>query len=172
MGIKQKYAQKKLKKIAKGIIHNPVLPTLENAKSIGVIWHPSQKEAFQYLKSYFNKPQVLFREFCVFEEDINPLSDTNTLTVKDVNWFGFPKPEKTDDFSNIQFDILFNIATQQNLILDYLTLISKAKFKVGSSNKESNYFDLNINIGKKDDSIYLVKQQIFYLAQLNKTTSK
>ena len=103
---------------------------------------------------------------------MNPLSDTNTLTVNDINWLGFPKPKKTDDFSNIQFDILFNIATQQNLILDYLTIISKARFKVGSTEEESNYFDLNINIGKKDDAKYLVKQQIFYLAQLNKTTSK
>lgn len=172
MGIRQKYAQKKLKKIADTIKHNPVLPALEDAKSIGVIWQPSQKEAFQYLKRYFNKPQVVFREFCVFEKDINPLSDTTTLTIKDVNWLGFPKPEKTDDFSNIQFDILFNIATQQTLILEYLTLISKAKFKVGSTIEESNYFDLNINIGKKDDAKYLAEQQIFYLAQLNKTTSK
>lgn len=172
MGIKQKYAQKKLKKLAAKIKHHPVLPAIENAKSIGVIWQPSQKEAFQYIKNYFNKPQVVFREFCVFEKDLNPLSDTNTLTIKDINWLGFPKPEKTDDFSNIQFDILFNIASKQNLILNYLTLISKAKFKVGSGVEDSNYFDLNINIGKKDDSIYLVEQQIFYLAQLNKTTSK
>ena len=56
MGIKQKYAQRKLKKLADRIKHNPVFPTMENAKSIGVIWQPSQKEAFQYLKSYFNKP--------------------------------------------------------------------------------------------------------------------
>lgn len=172
MGIKLKYARKKLKKIADTIQHNPVLPSVENAKLIGVIWHPSQKEAFHHLKSYFNKPQVVFREFCVFEENMNPLPDTNTLTVRDINWWGLPKPEKTEDFLNIQFDILFNIATQQNLILDYLTLISKAKFKVGSTDNESNFFDLNINIEKKDDAIYLVKQQIFYLVQLNKTTSK
>jgi hypothetical protein len=172
MGIKQNYARKKLKKIAGTIQHNPILPSVEKAKLIGVIWQPSQKEAFQYLKSYFNREQIVFREFCVFEEDLNPISDTNTLTIKDLNWLGFPKPEKTDDFSSIQFDILFNIASKQNLILDYLTIISKAKFKVGNGAEDSNYFDLNINIGKKDDAIYIVKQQIFYLAQLNKTTSK
>jgi len=172
MGLKERYARKKLHKLAGNIKRTPVFPHLDSAKLIGVIWHPSQKEAFHYLKNYFNREQVIFRGFCVFEDDINPLPDTNTLTIKDLNWLGFPKQETIDGFTSINFDILLNISLNQNLTLDYLTLISKAKFKVGSSPSETNYFDLNINIGKKDDVMYLVKQQIFYLAQLNKTTSK
>lgn len=172
MGLKERYARKKLRKLASTVKHNPLLPHLYSAKLIGVIWNPSQKEAFHYLKNYFNKEQVIFRGFCVFEEGINPLPDTNTVTVQDLNWLGFPKHEKIDDFISFNFDVLLNISLNQNLALDYITLLSKAKFKVGSTRNETNYFDLNINIGKKDDTMYLVEQQIFYLAQLNKTTSK
>ncbi len=172
MKLKQKYAQRKLRKLANKQKHNPVMPNMDSAKLIGVIWHPTQKEAFQYLKNYFNKEQIIFWGLCVFEENVNPQSDSNTLTSADLNWLGFPKPEKIDDFTNIKFDVLINIALSQNLILDTITLLSKAKFKVGSSPDETNFFDLNINIGENDDAMYLAEQQIFYLAQLNKTTDK
>lgn len=172
MGIKKKYAQKKLRKLAAIQKSKPVVPNLDTAKNIGVIWHPSQKETFQYLKNYFNKKQMIFRGFCVFEKTTNPQSDTNTLTVNDLNWLGLPKLEKINDFTDISFDILINITLTQNLVLDYITLLSKAKFKVGASLCETNYFDLNINIGKNGDTMYLAQQQIFYLAQLNKTTNK
>ena len=168
MGIKQKYAQRKLRKLAEKQKHNPILPNLNSAKLIGVVWHPTQREEFQYLKNYFNKEQVIFRGFCVFEEGVNPQANSNTLTTLDLNWYGFPKLEKINDFTSVNFDVLINIALSQNLILDTIMLLSKAKFKVGCSPSEKNYFDLNINIGENDDAMYLAEQQIFYLAQLNK----
>ncbi len=172
MGIKEKYAQRRLNKLARNIKRNQGLPKLDTVKTVGVLWQPSQKKAFLYLKNYFKKEMVIFRGFCVFEEITDLQPDTNTLTTTDLNWWGLPKPGKIEDFTNTNFDLLFNTALKQNFILNYLTALSRAKFKVGWSPNETNYFDLNINIGKKDDAMYLVKQQIFYLAQLNKTTSK
>lgn len=170
MGIKQKYAEYKFRKLAETQSHSPVLPHLDSAKLIGVIWHPTQKEVVQYLKDFFKREQLIFRGFCIFEEGVNPRIDFNTLTTADTNWLGFPKPEKIEDFTNIKFDILFNLSLKQNLVLDTITMLSKAKFKVGCSANENNFFDLNINIGEKEDAMYLAKQQIFYLGQLNKTT--
>ncbi len=172
MKLKQKYAQRKLRKLAGKQKRNPVLPNLNSAKLIGVIWQPTQREEFQYLKKYFNKEQVIFRGFCVFEEGVNPQANSNTLTTADLDWFGFPRLEAINDFTSVNFDILLNIALSQNLVLDTITLLSKAKFKVGSSPDEKNYFDLNINIGENGDAMYLAEQQIFYLAQLNKKISK
>jgi len=64
--------------------------------------------------------------------------------------------------------LLLNIALNQNRVLDYLTALSKARFKIGWSPDQSNFFDLNINIGGKQDALFLARQQIFYLSQLNK----
>jgi hypothetical protein len=166
--IKEKIARRKLEKIISTIDRNPVFPNINTVKTIGVIWQPTQKEAFQYLKSYFNREQVIFRGFCVFEAITNPHQDANTLTVKDLDFWGLPKKEKVVEFTNIRFEVLFNIALEDNHVLDYITAISQARFKVGSSENVKNYFDLNINIGENRDSMYLAKQQIFYLAQLNK----
>lgn len=172
MNIKQILAQRKLRKLAGSNKHNPILPDLNSVKLIGVIWHPTQREEFQFLKNYFKKEQVIFRGFCVFEEGVNPQSNSNTLTTADLNWYGFPKLEKINDFTSVNFDVLLNIAMNQNIVIETITLLSNAKFKVGSSPNEKNYFDLNINIGENDNAMYLAEQQIFYLAQLNKKTSK
>lgn len=166
--IKEIFARKKFARLISNIDRKPVFPDINKVKTIGVIWQPTQKEAFQYLKSYFNREQVIFRGFCVFEAITNPHQDANTLTVKDLDFWGLPKKEKVEEFTNIKFEVLFNIAFENNLVLDYLTALSQAKFKVGSSPDHNNYFDLNINIEENRDAMYLAKQQIFYLAQLNK----
>jgi hypothetical protein len=172
MKIKQILAQRKLRKLVEKYRHNPVLPNVKTIKHIGVMWHPTQKEAYQYLREYFNKEQVIFRGFCIFEDEVNPQQNSNALTTSDLAWIGLPRLEKIDEFISIQFDLLISLSLQQNMVLDYITLLSKAKFKVGSALSETNYFDLNINIGENHDSMYLVEQQIFYLAQLNNTNNK
>lgn len=168
MKLKEKIAYRKLYREAALVSRHTLIPNLAGIKKVGVIWQPTQKEAFRYLNSIFNKQQVIFRGFCVFEENVDPHQDANSLTSKDLNWWGLPKKNTTSDFTDIDFDVLFNVALQQNLILDYLTATSKARFKVGWSPNENNFFDLNINIGENQNSLYLAKQQIFYLGQLNK----
>ena len=168
MGLKENYARKKLEKLVAANRRTAVLPDVNTAKVIGVIWQPSQKEAFTWLRNYFVRDQIIFRGFCVFEELASPHPDPSSLTVKELSWLGLPKYEKVSEFTEMSFDILFNIALSPNIAVDYITGLSRAKFKVGSSPDDKNYFDLNINIGENRNVMFLVKQQIFYLAQLNK----
>ena len=168
MRIKEIYARKKLSKLISKIDRYPVFPNINTVKTVGVIWQPTQKEAYQYLKAYFYREQVIFRGFCVFEELTNPQQDFNTLTVNDLDFWGLPKKDKIDEFTNIRFEVLFNIAQENKLVLDCITALSKARFKIGCSPNLNNFFDMNIKIDENDDSMYLVKQQIFYLALLNK----
>jgi hypothetical protein len=141
---------------------------LETIKKVGVLWQPEQKDAYHYLHDYFNKKQVIFRSLCLLDKQIEMMVDANTLSPKDINWLKFPKPGVIDEFTKMQFDVMLNIALEQNITLDYITLQTKAKFKIGWSPSEKNYFDLNINISQNKNALYLAEQQIFYLGQLNK----
>jgi hypothetical protein len=172
MGIKEKFARKRLSGTAAAIKRTPEIPNLETVKKVGVIWQPEQKEAFHFLQNYFNKRQVVFRHLCIYSENIELAAELNAIIPKDLDWLGFPKPGKVDNFVTMNFDILLNIATKQNVTLDYLTLVTQAKFKVGGQTKMKNFFDLNINIGQNQDALYLAEQQIFYLGQLNNKTNK
>ena len=168
MGIKEKIAIRWLSKTAAKIQRTPEIPDLSLVKKVGVLWQPEQKEAFNYIQDFFSKRQVVFRHLCVYNENIELVTNPNALVLKDLNWWGFPKPGKVDNFTEMQFDILLNIALQQNVVLDYLTLVTKAKFKVGGQADTKNYFDLNINIGQNQNALYLAEQQIFYIGHLNK----
>lgn len=171
MGFKDKYAYRKLAKLLATQSRSPQIPKLVKHSKVGVIWQPSEKPAVQFLREHFNQQGAIFRDYCIFDNDSNPAAEANSLTVADLNWWGIPKPDKVGDFMEISFDLLLNIAFEPNFAVDYVTALSKAKFKIGSSPNDENYFDLNIKVGENKDPIYLAKQQIFYLAQLNKNTN-
>lgn len=170
MGIIEKYARKKLRRKEAASKRIPAIPNLDNLKKVGVIWQPEEKDAYHYLHNYFNKKQVIFRSLCVLETPVEMMVDATALTPKELNWLKFPKSGIIDGFTNMNFDVLLNIALEQNITLDYITLHTQAKFKIGWSPDEKNYFDLNINISQNKNALYLAEQQIFYLGQLNKKT--
>ncbi|MCY1720868.1 hypothetical protein OU798_10965 [Prolixibacteraceae bacterium Z1-6] len=170
MGFKQKYAYRKLAKMLASQNRNPVFPALKKHSKVGVIWQPSEKPAVHFLRDHFNKQGAIFRDYCIFDADSNPPVEANSLTVVDLNWWGIPKPDKIGEFVEIEFDLLLNIALEPNFAVNYVTALSKARFKIGSSPNDENYFDLNIKIAENQDAMFLAKQQIFYLAQLNKNS--
>ncbi|WP_347841269.1 DUF6913 domain-containing protein [uncultured Draconibacterium sp.] len=172
MGFKQKYAYRKLQKLIQAQNREPVIPELSLHLKVGVIWQPCEKPAVQYLRDYFNQHGAIFRDYCIFDKDSNPSAEANSLTINDLNWWGIPKPDKVGDFMTMQLDLLLCLAAEKNFAVNYITALSKAKFKIGSSETDNSYFDLNIKIGQNKDAMYLAKQQIFYLAQLNNKTGK
>ena len=168
MKLIEKYACRKLQQKAATIDRNVKLPHPDSIRKVAVLWQPEQKEAYQYLHEHFSHALVIFRNICVYSYNPVVEAGNNIIAPKDTNWLGFPKKGLAEDFLNTEFDLLLNIALEQNLILDYLTALSKAHFKVGWSPKENNFYDLNINIKGKQDALFLARQQIFYLGQLNK----
>jgi hypothetical protein len=170
MKLIEKYAYRKLHKMAAARERRVMLPDPGSVRKVGVLWQPGHTEAFRYLHDHFAGSGVIFRNLCVYSKKSMEDVGANTITPKDLNWLGFPGSGTADDFIETGFDLLLNIALEQNLVLDYLTALSRAHFKIGWSPDENNFFDLNINIRGKEDSIYLARQQIFYLRQLNEKT--
>lgn len=172
MGLKEKYAYKKIQKLQAGVKRAAQIPDLNKIKRIGVIWLPNQAEALEYLRSYFIPKQVIFRSLCFNNVKKTETVSSNEIIASDLTWWGLPKPEKCDEFLNTDFDLLLDLSMERSLVTDYLNALSRARFKIGYAETEANYFDLNINIGKKRDALYLAQQQIFYLAQLNQKEDK
>lgn len=169
MGILENYARKKLQQQYLYIKRQPVLPDFDKIRKVGVIWQPAQKVAFEYLQDFFSKKKVIFRHLCFINEKVKGEYDSNTLTKNDLDWLGFPKKNSAGILCEQDFDLIFNISTDQNITLDYLSAMTSARFKTGFSLSQSEFFDLNIKIEPNQDSLFLVKQQIFYIGQLNKS---
>ncbi len=170
MKLIENIAYRKLQKDAAAVKRRVVLPNPETIRKVCVLWQPSQEQAFQYLYDYFQRSQVIFRNLCVYNQQALMATGTNVITPKDLNWLGFPKPGFTEDFIKTEYDLLLNVSLEQNLVLLYLTAMSRSHFKIGWSPSGFNYFDLNIQINGRKNAEYLARQQIFYLEQLNKKT--
>mgnify|MGYP000987283147 CR=1 FL=1 len=126
MGLKEKFANRRMTTLAAAIRRSPEIPLLDAVKKVGVIWQPEQKEAYYFLQDFFSKKQVIFRSLCVFDENAGQLPDSASLIPKDLDWLGFPKPGKINVFPEIQFDPLFNLALRKNVTRRYLTQIGRA----------------------------------------------
>ncbi len=164
----EKYACRKLQREAAGVTRRVQLPNPDSIRKVCVLWQPAQEKAYKYLRDYFQHSRVIFRNLCIYEKNAVVPTGTNVITPKDLNWLGLPKPGLADDFLNADYDLLLNVALEQNLVLLYLTALSRAQFKIGWSGSGLNFFDLNIQIKDKEDALFLARQQIFYLEQLNK----
>lgn len=171
MKLIEKIAYRKLQREAATVKRRVVLPHPGTIRKVCVLWQPSQEHAYQYLHDYFQRSKVIFRNLCIYNQQPVMATGMNVITPKDLNWMGFPKPGLTEEFIKTEYDLLLNVALEQNLVLLYLTAMSRSHFKIGWSTSGLNYFDLNIQINGRKDAEYLARQQIYYLEQLNKKTS-
>ncbi len=88
------------------------------------------------------------------------------LTENDFNWLGKIKNERIQNLGNSEFDLLINLTTD-NLLLDYLVVLSKAKFKVGFSSADNRLYDFMITVNNKDITVFS-RELKKYLEILNK----
>ncbi len=65
---------------------------------------------------------------------------------KDFNWKGNVLDTSLQSFIESQFDLLICFFSSQNLYLEYVSLLSKANFKVGFAEKNFPFLDLQINV--------------------------
>ncbi|MFK5878616.1 MAG: hypothetical protein QM478_03865 [Flavobacteriaceae bacterium] len=89
------------------------------------------------------------------------------LIDKGFSLFGKIKNEKIVKLVLSEFDLLLNY-TNDNLYLNYVTVFSKAKFKVGLKANQQEIFDLIIDVDKNNVDLFH-SELIKYLKILNKT---
>jgi hypothetical protein len=81
-----------------------------------------------------------------------------------LNFFNLPSAEKIGRFIDTPFDLLFNIYHEENISLQGVSVLSKAKYQLGAQmNLATQLFDITIDTGENKDLYYLAKQMEFYL---------
>ncbi len=73
----------------------------------------------------------------------------------DFDWKGTITDTSLKAFLDTEFDLLITFFSQKHLYLEYVTLLSKATFKVGNANLHEYLFDLEIRTEESDLSSYL-----------------
>ncbi len=150
---------------------------LDNAKTVGLLY--SVKDEITYnkitklVKSFQDRNKIVKSLGFINEKSIphycHPKLSYDYFTLKELNWFNKPNNSFIRDFVNIDFDLLIDLSIKDNIYLQYISGISKAKFKVGKfGDKNSNYYDLMINITENTSLDKFIEQLQHYISIINK----
>lgn len=144
---------------------------LETAKSIGIIFDTTDKDSYETARSfakYLAEKKIRFQGIG-FADSKEVISFYSTYTgfgffsKKDVSWSGLPESHNVRDFINEKMDILVDLSIRENSYLTMILALSKASFRVGSFQKNTDYYDLMIDISKNPKPEYLLEQLKHYL---------
>lgn len=157
-----------LKRELKNNKRTPLVCNINKAKKVGVIFNASLVLNFEIIKDFvkdLSKKGIHVNAIGYI--DNKSLIDSylhrkgfGFFTGKDLSLFYKPKGEKIEEFVNSDFDLLINLSLEKYLPIDYVTALSKAKFKVGKFIDQSSPLDFMIDTHKEMDTLKKVKKEV------------
>jgi hypothetical protein len=151
---------------------------MSSIRSLGVIWDPENAENFpvcldQFIKQ-MNERKIETRIIGYFAGRMIPekLAAVKCLTCicrNDLDAFYVPVSHKAADFMNEKIDVLIDLNFKQIFPLRFISLLSKAGFKVGlsGSNGESLHYDLMMDVRPPFEISEYLKHVLYYLEMIN-----
>lgn len=166
-----------LKNKLKSLKRNKQLVNLEEAKTIGVVYVVSSERTFKIIKELIKtlsgpQRQVLIIGYVNRKEIPSYCVAANSgyyFNKNELNWLGIPKNDYLKKFIDQDIDILIDLSQDDIFVLDYITSLSKAKFKIGQYTEEyTNRFDFMIK-AQKDISFESFIDQILHYSMILKS---
>lgn len=148
-----------------------------NADSIAFLYQVYNKEQLaqllkvgQYFKNEFGIKRVFALGYNNEKKTPEYLKSTvnfDFVTNNDQNWKGIPFGTTYDNFISEEFNILIDLRTDSDLLLDFALLHSKSKFKIGRFAEDKvAYYDLMIHF-QEDNLEEYINQVVHYLNMIN-----
>lgn len=128
-----------------------LFPDLKQIRSVGVVMDLSHAENNRLLLD-LKKRLAPDCPISILRIDLNTktkVSEGNLLTKADLDFWGLPKVHTIEHFRSKQFDVLFNFMPTENDVVDCISALSKARFKVAAYAKGSLY-DLMVQLQPED----------------------
>lgn len=106
---------------------------------------------------------------CLYVSHKTPLEANDSYLMiyenKDIDRWGSPHPEVTQNVNSRKADILIDLTSKGCYSMKYLMLQHPAAFKIGlkRSASEQDMYDFSLSVTDRDDLMYLFGQIIFYL---------
>jgi hypothetical protein len=154
---------------------------ISRIKNIGIIWDASKPEDFVNLSEFhqsmndrnINVSILGYYPGKELPDKYTALRYLSCIRRKEISFFYIPVSEESDSFTNTMFDILIDINFEKLFPLSYISALSKASFKVGLFDPEtnSNTFDLMIELKKPVSVKDYLTQVVHYLEMINSGSS-
>ena len=144
---------------------------LNDAKTVGIVYDSTNLANDNVIATFAQQlrgqnKQVEILGF-VNDKKIDSKGGVTIFNKKNLSWTLAPEDERVDKFAAQNFDLLLGCFIGPNLPLEFVTRISKARWRVGAyiANKTDCY-DMMVNVGDKTDIQYLIDQTTYFLNQI------
>lgn len=144
---------------------------LETAKTAGILFNPTDQTSFEQIKqflSYLSNYKLQIYVLGYIDNKTIPESylfwkGINLFSKKELNWFMVPKTPVVTDFIDKPFDVLFDLSLTDHFPLEYISRLSKSKFKIGRFTEVHDSYDLMFELNKDhklDEFLEYIKKYI------------
>jgi hypothetical protein len=150
---------------------------LETAKTVGILFKTEGPASIESVKNFLNyleqfKLQIYtlgFVDSKSIPESLLFSKGINLFSKKELGyWSMIPKTPVAEDFMEKPFDILIDLCTENTFPVEYISSLSKAKFKVGKFSMKNEAYDMMFDIETGTSIEEYVGYLKTYLNMLNK----
>jgi hypothetical protein len=130
---------------------------------------PPIKEFVKFLKENNIKTKVYgYLSQKEIPDEMSLRANYEFITKNDTSWFGSPKGDVSEKYFKSTPDLLFVISFTENLSIEYLAQLSRARFKIGCYTENENDLDFMINPSNKECEVgFFIEQVKHYVKLLN-----
>jgi hypothetical protein len=150
--------------------------SFRNVRNIGIVWDASNPSEFGSLSRFHQKMLESKIDVKIFgyypgknlPDQYTAIRYLTCIRKDEINNFYQPDSSETNSFINNPFDILIDINFDKQFPLNYVTVLSRARFKVGLSDNDTSesQFDLMLELKKPVDIDNYLTQVIYYLEMI------
>ena len=169
--IRNYFYKRTLEERVKGLNVKHDIINLNDAKTIGIVYDSTDTANDTVIAAFAEKLRGQGKEVeilgFVHDKKIDTKPGVTIFNIKNLSWTRIPEDERVEKFAAQRFDLLLGCFIGQNLPLEYVTRISKARWRVGAyvENNTEGY-DMMVNVSGKTDLSYLLEQTTYFLNQI------
>lgn len=149
--------------------------TLKTAQTAGIIITPTDQDSFEMVKQFLNYLTKLgVKVFVLGYVDDKKIPDTflfwkgiNLFSRNELNWARVPDSAVVNDFIEQPFDILIDLSLQDYFPVQYISQLSKSRFKIGRFSNTNQYYDLMFELNDNMSLEYYIEHLTYYLNLLS-----
>lgn len=173
--LKRKAGNYLLTKRLKDFSRERQMYTLQTARTAGIIITLNDQESLELIKKFLNdltnqniKVYALaFVDHKKIPESFLLWKGINLFSRKDLNWAGIPKSPEVKDFIDQPFDMLIDLTSDDSFAVQYISTLSRSKFKIGRTGNNAQCFDLMFELKKETPLGEYIENLSRYLDLLN-----
>ena len=174
--LKQKLGNRVLNKKLRNFKRFRESHNFDTAKTAGILFTPTDQASFEQIKQFLSylgtyKLQIYVLGYIdskTIPERFLFWKGINLFSRKELGWSSVPKSPVVTDFIDKPFDLLLDLSMSDFFPVEYISRLSKSKFKIGRYTTDHTSFDLMFDLNNTNQLELYLDHIKHYLNLINK----